>query len=47
MPQHKTWWRNFRVPQPIEVTVGGVTHLGTAVAVESGRKVHVDVTLDA
>ena len=34
--QHSTWWRNFRMPQPVTVRLAGRLHEGTARVVDPG-----------
>jgi hypothetical protein len=34
--QHKTWWRNFSTPRPINVRIKAGTHHGTATLARAG-----------
>src|SRR3712207_1479868 len=34
--QHATWWRNFRMPQPVTVRLAGRLHEGTARVLDPG-----------
>jgi len=33
---HKTWWRNFSLPRPVDVRIKAATHHGTAVLARAG-----------
>lgn len=48
MADRKTWWRNFRAPQPVQIRLAGQEHGGIAHSViDDAVRVVVDLTTDA
>ncbi|OFE17185.1 hypothetical protein BA895_17125 [Humibacillus sp. DSM 29435] len=41
MAQHKTWWRNFENPRPLQLRLAGVDHDAVAHVVHEGEHVMV------
>ncbi|MDQ1650710.1 MAG: hypothetical protein QOG60_2767 [Frankiaceae bacterium] len=41
MWERKTWWRNFRAPQPLHLRLAGVEHEATAHVERVGDQVYV------
>ena len=45
MPEHKTWWRNFESPHPLQLRLAGVDHVAMALVVHDQGHVRVVVQL--
>ena len=41
LADHKTWWRNFETPRPLQLRLAGVDHDAVAHVVRDGRHVSV------
>lgn len=46
MAEHKTWWRNFKEPQPVRLRLAGEDYDATACVVRQGNLVSVVAQLD-